>query len=99
MDILDEDISFEEFVFLCLLETYGGAVMIGEEERFVRTVFTSLSDEDIPMVMAELKESNRRMYEEAFELLYDVDIDKVLRGESEYIWQKKNSFSMNWMKH
>lgn len=85
MDILDEDISFEEFVFLCLLETYGGAVMIGEEERFVRTVFTSLSDEDIPMVMAELKESNRRMYEEAFELLYDVDIDKVLRGESEYI--------------
>ena len=99
MDILDEDISFEEFVFLCLLETYGGAVMIGEEERFVRTVFTSLSDEDIPMVIAELKESNRRMYEEAFELLYDVDIDKVLRGESEYIWQKKNSFSMNWMKH
>ena len=98
MDILDEDISFEEFVFLCLLETYGGAVMIGEEERFVRTVFTSLSDEDIPMVIAELKESNRRMYEEAFELLYDVDIDKVLRGESEYIWQKKNSFSMNWMK-
>ena len=89
MDILDEDISFEEFVFLCLLETYGGAVMIGEEERFVRTVFTSLSDEDIPMVIAELKESNRRMYEEAFELLYDVDIDKVLRGESEYIWQKK----------
>ena len=85
MDVLDEDISFEEFVFLCLLETYGGAVMIGEEERFVRTVFTSLSDEDIPMVMAELKESNRRMYEEAFELLYDVDIDKVLRGESEYI--------------
>lgn len=85
MDILDEDISFEEFMFLCLLETYGGAVMIGEEERFVRTVFTSLSDEDIPMVMAELKESNRRMYEEAFELLYDVDIDKVLRGESEYI--------------
>lgn len=85
MDILDEDISFEEFVFLCLLETYGGAVMIGEEERFVRTVFTSLSDEDIPMVMAELKESNRKMYEEAFELLYDVDIDKVLRGESEYI--------------
>lgn len=85
MDILDEDISFEEFVFLCLLETYGGAVMIGEEERFVRTVFTSLSDEDIPMVIAELKESNRRMYEEAFELLYDVDIDKVLRGESEYI--------------
>ena len=76
MDILDEDISFEEFVFLCLLETYGGAVMIGEEERFVRTVFTSLSDEDIPMVIAELKESNRRMYEEAFELLYDVDIDK-----------------------
>ena len=69
MDILDEDISFEEFVFLCLLETYGGAVMIGEEERFVRTVFTSLSDEDIPMVIAELKESNRRMYEEAFELL------------------------------
>ena len=90
MDILDEDISFEEFVFLCLLETYGGAVMIGEEERFVRTVFTSLSDEDIPMVIAELKESNRRMYEEAFELLYDVDIDKVLRGESEYIWQKKS---------
>ena len=89
MDILDEDISFEEFVFLCLLETYSGAVMIGEEERFVRTVFTSLSDEDIPMVIAELKESNRRMYEEAFELLYDVDIDKVLRGESEYIWQKK----------
>ena len=89
MDVLDEDISFEEFVFLCLLETYGGAVMIGEEERFVRTVFTSLSDEDIPMVIAELKESNRRMYEEAFELLYDVDIDKVLRGESEYIWQKK----------
>lgn len=85
MDVLDEDISFEEFVFLCLLETYGGAVMIGEEERFVRTVFTSLSDEDIPMVIAELKESNRRMYEEAFELLYDVDIDKVLRGESEYI--------------
>jgi len=85
MDILDEDISFEEFVFLCLLETYGGAIMIGEEERFVRTVFTSLSDEDIPMVIAELKESNRRMYEEAFELLYDVDIDKVLRGESEYI--------------
>ena len=85
MDILDEDISFEEFVFLCLLETYGGAVMIGEEERFVRTVFTSLSDEDIPMVIAELKESNRSMYEEAFELLYDVDIDKVLRGESEYI--------------
>ena len=85
MDILDEDISFEEFVFLCLLETYGGAVMIGEEERFVRTIFTSLSDEDIPMVIAELKESNRRMYEEAFELLYDVDIDKVLRGESEYI--------------
>ena len=85
MDILDEDISFEEFVFLCLLETYGGAVMIGEEERFVRTVFTSLSDEDIPMVIAELKESNRRMYEEAFELLYDVDIDKVLRGESEYL--------------
>lgn len=95
MDILDEDISFEEFVFLCLLETYGGAVMIGEEERFVRTVFTSLSDEDIPMVIAELKESNRRMYEEAFELLYDVDIDKVLRGESEYIWQKKSSFLMN----
>ena len=85
MDILDEDISFEEFVFLCLLETYGVAVMIGEEERFVRTVFTSLSDEDIPMVIAELKESNRRMYEEAFELLYDVDIDKVLRGESEYL--------------
>ena len=85
MDVLDEDISFEEFVFLCLLETYGGAVMIGEEERFVRTVFTSLSDEDIPMAIAELKESNRRMYEEAFELLYDVDIDKVLRGESEYI--------------
>ena len=72
-------------MFLCLLETYGGAVMIGEEERFVRTVFTSLSDEDTPMVIAELKESNRRMYEEAFELLYDVDIDKVLRGESEYI--------------
>ena len=92
MDILDEDISFEEFVFLCLLETYGGAVMIGEEERFVRTVFTSLSDEDIPMVIAELKESNRRMYEEAFELLYDVDIDKVLRGESEYIWQKKSIY-------
>ena len=85
MDVLDEDISFEEFVFLCLLETYGGAVMIGEEERFVRTVFTSLSDEDIPMAIAELKESNRRMYEEAFELLYDVDIDKVLRGESECI--------------
>lgn len=85
MDILDDDISFEEFVLLCLLETHGGAVMIGEEERFVRTVFTSLSDEDIPMVIAELKESNRRMYEEAFELLYDVDIDKVLRGESEYI--------------
>ena len=99
MDFINNNISFEEFVFLCLLETYGGAVMIGEEERFVRTVFTSLSDEDIPMVIAELKESNRRMYEEAFELLYDVDIDKVLRGESEYIWQKKNSFSMNWMKH
>ena len=85
MDFINNNISFEEFVFLCLLETYGGAVMIGEEERFVRTVFTSLSDEDIPMVIAELKESNRRMYEEAFELLYDVDIDKVLRGESEYI--------------
>ena len=81
MDILDEDISFEEFVFLCLLETYGGAVMIGEEERFVRTVFTSLSDEDIPMVIAELKESNRKMYEEAFELLYDVDIEKVAKLE------------------
>ena len=81
MDILDEDISFEEFVFLCLLETYGGAVMIGEEERFVRTVFTSLSDEDIPMVIAELKESNRRMYEEAFELLCDVNIEKVAKLE------------------
>ena len=81
MDILDEDISFEEFVFLCLLETYGGTVMIGEEERFVRTVFTSLSDEDIPMVIAELKESNRRMYEEAFELLYDMDIEKVAKIE------------------
>lgn len=81
MDILDEDISFEEFVFLCLLETYGGAVMIGEEERFVRTVFTSLSDEDIPMVITELKESNCKMYEEAFELLYDVDIEKVAKLE------------------
>ena len=55
--------------------------MIGEEERFVRTVFTSLSDEDIPMVIAELKKSNRRMYEEAFELLYDVDIEKVAKLE------------------
>ena len=81
MDILDEDISFEEFAFLCLLETYGGAVMIGEEERFVRTVFTSLSDEDIPMVIAELKESNHKIYEEAFELLYDVDIEKVAKLE------------------
>ena len=81
MDILNEDISFEEFVFLCLLETYGGAVMIGEEERFVRTVFTSLSDEDMPMVIAELKESNCKMYEEAFELLYDVDIEKVAKLE------------------
>ena len=81
MDILDEDTSFEEFVFLCLLETYGGAVMIGEEERFVRTVFTSLSDEDIPMVIAELKERNRKMYEEAFELLYDVDIEKIAKLE------------------
>ena len=81
MDILDEDISFEEFVFLCLLETYGGAVMIGEEERFVRTVFTSLSDEDMSMAIAELKESNCKMYEEAFELLYDVDIEKVAKLE------------------
>ena len=81
MDFINNNISFEEFVFLCLLETYGGAVMIGEEERFVRTVFTSLSDEVIPMVIAELKESNRRMYEEAFELLYDVDIEKVAKLE------------------
>ena len=81
MDILDEDISFEEFVFLCLLETYGAAVMIGEEERFVRTVFTSLSDEDMSMVIAELKESNCKMYEEAFQLLYDVDIEKVAKLE------------------
>ena len=81
MDILDNNISFEEIVFLCLRETYGGAVMIGEEERFVRTVFTSLSDEDIPMVIAELKESNHKIYEEAFELLYDVDIEKVAKLE------------------
>ena len=80
---------FEEFVFLCLLETYGGAVMIGEEERFIRTVAISLKEEDKLLAIAELKESNRRMYEEAFELPYDVDINKVLRGESEYIWQKK----------